>query len=78
MATIKKTKRESRKSPLNTVKSQLKLLSFDELTETIMWAIDYRKEMVSDEEQRLLQQKQELEKRLKDLKTMDKKEKKYN
>ncbi|MDF9828796.1 hypothetical protein [Parabacteroides sp. PF5-6] len=68
----RKRKEEGKKSSLSVVKSNLKRLTFDELEQVIALAMRYRKDRLGNEELRLLREKEELELKLKDLKTVDK------
>lgn len=69
----RKTKREGQKSSFSIVKLNLKRLTYVELEQTIALAMQYRNGRLGNEELRLIKEKEELELKLKDLKTVDKK-----
>lgn len=72
-----RAKREANKlgkeSAFNLVASNLKLLSFEDLENTIGLALRYKKEKMGEEELRLIKEKEEIEIKLKKLKDTDKK-----
>lgn len=72
-----RAKREANKlgkeSAFNVVASNLKLLSYEELENTIGLALRYKKEKLGEEELRLIKEKEEIEQRLQELKETDRK-----
>lgn len=60
-----------RESAFNLVASNLKLLSYEELDNSIALALRYRKEKLGEEELRLIKEKEEIELRLQKLKEVD-------
>ncbi|MDH6306913.1 hypothetical protein M2459_003460 [Parabacteroides sp. PF5-5] len=55
------------------VKNHLKYLSFSELEDVIAYALRYKKEKLGNEELRLIKEKEEIEQKLQELKTLDNK-----
>jgi len=61
-----------RESAFNLVATNLKLLNFEELENSIALALRYKKEKMGEEELRLIKEKEEIELRLQKLKENDK------
>ncbi|MDF9829735.1 hypothetical protein [Parabacteroides sp. PF5-6] len=72
-----RAKREANKlgkeSAFNLVATNLKLLSFEDLENTIGLALRYKKEKMGEEELRLIKEKEEIELKLQKLKDTDQK-----
>ncbi len=64
-------KKTSKRSALTLVKANLRHLNYNELNDVISWALRYRKDKMSNEELRLIKEKEEVEIRLKELKKID-------
>lgn len=62
-----------KESAFNTVALNLKLLSFEDLENTIGLALRYKKEKMGEEELRLIKEREEIELKLQKLKETDKK-----
>lgn len=62
-----------RESAFNLVATNLKLLNFEELENSVALALRYKKEKMGEEELRLIKEKEEIEMRLQKLKETDKK-----
>jgi len=72
-----RAKREANKlgkeSAFNLVATNLKLLNFEDLENTIGLALRYKKEKMGEEELRLIKEREEIEMKLQKLKDTDKK-----
>lgn len=73
MRAKREANRLGRESAFNLVATNLKLLDFEELENSIALALRYKKEKMGEEELRLMKEKEEIELKLQKLKETDKK-----
>jgi len=73
MRAKREANRLGRESAFNLVATNLKLLNYEELDNSIALALRYKKEKMGEEELRLIKEKEEIEQKLQKLKDSDKK-----